>query len=131
MANQQDGFFYGGLVLDTTSRQILDKESFIFLAFCFLKHPVRKDFFLQLSLYKNIDNKSVVLCMSEGRGKGSINKSKLGLGGTVKGKLISAFAQRGFYGEDWESLSEVIQVFKDGVVKDNPSTLWYEYVPNT
>lgn len=78
--------------MGVTRRSELLNQDYYFAGCCFLKHPLDKRLFVQVSLYRGSD--SWVLCLSEGRGKGSPNSAKAGLGSVVPGEHVAPFAQR-------------------------------------
>jgi len=110
--------------MQTTSRSTLDGQTFIFYGFSFQKHPVRKGYFVQVSIYKNQETGGLVVCTSEGKGKGGVNQAKLGLGQEVEGKLIAPFAQRQL--ENTIDGKIDYQEFKQAIEADSKNWHWAE-----
>lgn len=112
--------------MPTTSRSELTDVDFRSVGFTFIKHPTRKNFFLQVSVYKEINDErdKFIVCMSEGRGKGSVNNAKRGLGGVVPGRFVAPFAQRGFDGAPG-TVSEVMKTFKEAFQESYPGAVWH------
>lgn len=97
--------------IGVTGRSTLLDQDFHFAGFCFLKHPTDNRGFVQVSVYRG--RRKWVICLSEGRGKGSTKAAKLGLGGIVPGRLVAPFAQRQLKDGDkpmpFETLKQVLE----------------------
>lgn len=97
--------------MNTTGRSTLLTKTFQFIGFGFDHSPTNAKDFVQLSFYQDTKNtSSILLCLSTGRGKGSRELAKSGLGLLVKGSEIAPFAQRGFENIDLATLKQIAKL---------------------
>jgi hypothetical protein len=80
--------------MNKVGRNTLLKKTLVYLGFSFGQHPVYPGHFVQLMVLQIKNEDTIVICSSEGVGKGNVELARSQLGSEVSGLEMAPYAQR-------------------------------------